>query len=63
MYKDILNPEKAKEHKERIDEAETKKIKFYGDAIDKTEEQGTTHVSVLAKNGDAVSVTSSLNFK
>ena len=32
--------------------------RFYSD-----EDHGTTHLAVLAKNGDAVSVTSSINYR
>lgn len=35
--------------------------KYYGAYHDNVEDSGTEHVSVLAPNGDAVSVTSTIN--
>ncbi|XP_064618472.1 glutathione hydrolase 1 proenzyme-like [Lineus longissimus] len=34
---------------------------YYGEAMGKTEKQGTSHLSVVAPNGDAISVTSTIN--
>lgn len=38
-------------------------ITYYGPQLEEVEDLATTHVCVLAHNGDAVSVTSSMSVK
>jgi gamma-glutamyltranspeptidase/glutathione hydrolase/leukotriene-C4 hydrolase len=38
-------------------------ITYYSPQLEQVEDSGTTHVCVLAHNGDAVSVTSSISLK
>ena len=40
----------------------THPAQYYGDNKDNDKEGGTSHVSVLAENGDAVSGTNTINF-
>lgn len=35
--------------------------RYYGNFYQNSSQQGTSHLSVLAKNGDAVSVTTTIN--
>jgi hypothetical protein len=53
----------AKEIAGKIDDHKTSQDPVYYGAVKvATEDHGTAHISVLASNGDAVSVTSSINF-
>ena len=57
----MVNPEKGEELRQLIDE-KTHSYDYYGPVnyhIDVTE--GTTHLSVLDKDGNAVSLTTSIN--
>jgi gamma-glutamyltranspeptidase / glutathione hydrolase / leukotriene-C4 hydrolase len=52
----------AKEIAGKIDDHKTSQDPVYYGAVKvATEDHGTAHISVLASNGDAVSVTSSVN--
>lgn len=51
----------AEELRSRISQNMTHKPAYYGHAFDFEETHGTTHVSVYGPDGDAVSVTSSIN--
>ena len=59
----MLDPEVAKAQSKKIDDTETKIREFYNALLDEREDHGTTHVSLLAENGDAVAVSSSINDK
>lgn len=45
----------------RISDLVTHNISYYGPVLAQTPEEGTTHASLLAPNGDAVSVTGTIN--
>lgn len=58
-----MSQEYAEQIRQRINDFETSEdFSFYDAKFATTEDHGTAHVSVLAPNGDAVSVTSSVNF-
>lgn len=46
---------------EQITDGMTYPTKFYKPVMEMSGDHGTAHVSVLAENGDAVSVTSTIN--
>ena len=46
----------------KINDAKTQNLSYYGDYFAKTGDRGTTHVSVLAENGDAVAATDTINY-
>ena len=64
LVSEILDPENISKLKEKIDDEKTfDDVRYYG-AIPNHQPQhlsSTSHISVLAPNGDAVAVTSSLN--
>ena len=45
----------------RINDDTTHNISYYGVNVEPPTDHGTTHVSIYAPNGDAVSYTSSVN--
>ncbi len=60
----MLNSSVAENMRERIDDDMTYTADYYIDPftiIQRARDGGTSHVSVLAENGDAVSMTSSIN--
>ncbi len=63
MEKNVLDEEVAKSQCKKISDEETKGLSFYTDAVKGKEQDGTSHVSLIAENGDAVAATSSINFK
>lgn len=46
----------------RLDRKQTHNVSYYTDTVSRGEEFGTAHMSVLAPDGDAVSVTSTINY-
>lgn len=59
----MLSPEFAEEIRQKIDDNQTTNDpKHYGGRFDVNNDKGTAHISVLAPNGDAISVTTSVNF-
>lgn len=63
LVKNLTNVEFAKEIKALINDERTfNDFAHYGANVSVPEDHGTAHVSVLAPNGDAVSITSTINF-
>lgn len=64
MVKKLIDPQYAIEIRAQILENETSQnYTYYGAQYSNVEDHGTAHISVLAPNGDAVSVTSTVNTK
>ena len=61
IIKNLTSFNYIKEIFDLIDDDETLPESFYKPAWSFKEDHGTAHVSILAENGDAVSVTSTLN--
>jgi gamma-glutamyltranspeptidase/glutathione hydrolase/leukotriene-C4 hydrolase len=62
LLQNLTSKSYAAEVQKRIDDTTTNsKPEHYGAVSISTEDHGTAHISVLAENGDAVSVTSSVN--
>lgn len=60
--KNLTSKSFAHEIREKINDSRTwQDIRHYGSVVG-FEDHGTAHVSVLTQNGDAVSVTSSINY-
>ncbi|XP_059483997.1 scoloptoxin SSD14 isoform X4 [Neocloeon triangulifer] len=63
LLNNLTSKEFALEVTKKIDDQKTsQEPEYYGAIKVATEDHGTAHISVLASNGDAVSVTSSVNF-
>lgn len=59
----LLSPEFANQIREKIsDNTTSTDPKFYGGNYNVVDDKGTSHMSIIAPNGDAISVTSSINF-
>jgi gamma-glutamyltranspeptidase / glutathione hydrolase / leukotriene-C4 hydrolase len=59
----LLSPEYAKHVKNRIDDATTfTDSEKYSAKFTAPNNDGTSHISIIAPNGDAISVTSSINY-
>eukprot|EP00794_Sanderia_malayensis_P013926 gene13926-15377_t len=63
MREKVLDENVAKAEGKKINENQTQPLSFYTDMTKAVEEDGTTHVSLLAENGDAVATTSTINSK
>ncbi|XP_031566044.1 glutathione hydrolase 1 proenzyme-like [Actinia tenebrosa] len=64
VLKNMSNPSIADNIRLRIDDNKTyHNASFYGKYFSGTGHQGTSHLSVLAPNGDAVSLTTTINFR
>jgi gamma-glutamyltranspeptidase/glutathione hydrolase/leukotriene-C4 hydrolase len=61
MIENLTNSESIKKIVEKIDDNQTFDYSYYDPAGVTKTGHGTTHVSILASNGDAVSLTSSIN--
>ncbi|KAH8361159.1 hypothetical protein KR200_003313 [Drosophila serrata] len=62
MYENLINPAFAAEIRRLIrDNTTFEDLTYYGANFTNVEDHGTAHISVLAPNGDAISVTSSIN--
>lgn len=58
----MLSPEFGDELRAKInDNATSSDQEFYGGKYNLVEDKGTSHMSAIAPNGDAISVTSSVN--
>ncbi|XP_043272788.1 scoloptoxin SSD14-like isoform X2 [Venturia canescens] len=63
MTEKLISKTYAQNVKKKIRDDETRnEPKYYGATKFASDDHGTAHISVLAPNGDAVSVTSSINF-
>ncbi len=62
MYQKVISKAQATKDRQKIDDSKTHNTSYYGDFFSKTEDQGTTHVSVLAENGDAAAATDTVNY-
>ncbi|XP_034477501.1 scoloptoxin SSD14-like [Drosophila innubila] len=61
-YKNLLDPEFAAEVRKLIlDNATFTDLNYYGAKFSNVEDRGTAQISVLTPNGDAISVTSTIN--
>ncbi|XP_068154750.1 scoloptoxin SSD14 [Drosophila tropicalis] len=62
IYEQLLDPAFAAEIRELIlDDRTNTSTAYYGANFTNVEDHGTAHISVLAPNGDAISVTSTIN--
>lgn len=62
LIKKMLTPAFAEQIRQQInDNATVNDPKHYGGEFNVINDKGTSHISILAKNGDAISVTSSIN--
>lgn len=62
LVKNLTSPEYAAYIREFISDYETHaNPEYYGAVLAQPDDHGTAHISVLAPNGDAVSVTSTIN--
>ena len=57
----FMSKDYADEVRADITDNQTQPIEYYNPAFDSVDDTGTSHVSVLAPNGGAVSMTSSVN--
>lgn len=59
----MLDPKRGDDLRDRIRDSKTyKNVSYYADSFSNAD-YGTTHVAVLALNGDAVSVTTTINMR
>lgn len=62
LARNLTDPQYAKQYRTRIDDERTfNETEHYGLRFERTDDHGTVHISVLAPNGDAVAITSTLN--
>lgn len=62
IYEDLIDPKFAAEIRKLIlDDRTFEDMSYYGANFSNVEDHGTAHISVLAPNGDAISVTSTIN--
>ncbi|XP_032594020.1 scoloptoxin SSD14 [Drosophila grimshawi] len=61
-YENLIDPDFAAEIRKLIlDDRTFEDMSYYGANFSNVEDHGTAHISVLAPNGDAISVTSTIN--
>ncbi len=60
LYKTLSDREIIREYSEKIKEEDVFPTNIYG-TNDFVEDHGTAHTSIIGSNGDAVSITSSIN--
>lgn len=59
----MLSPELAEQIRRKINDSHTTNDpNYYGGQYEVVNDKGTSHISILAPNGDAISVTSSINY-
>ena len=62
LLNNLTSPDYAEAIRQQIDDLKTyNDPKHYGPSLSLPEDHGTAHISVLAPNGDAISVTSTIN--
>ncbi|KAG8177918.1 hypothetical protein JTE90_015353 [Oedothorax gibbosus] len=61
LIKELISDDYADHIRERIDDYQTHGPDYYGVNVTVKEDHGTAHVSIVGPNGDAVSVTSTVN--
>lgn len=57
----LIKIEYADNVRNKIDDTKTHRVEYYGNASTLPDDHGTSHMSILAPNGDAISVTSTIN--
>ncbi|XP_057299592.1 glutathione hydrolase 1 proenzyme-like [Hydractinia symbiolongicarpus] len=62
MKEDIISLAKAEMNRMKVNDTSTQKNSYYDQFFTTTEDDGTTHVSVIDKDGNAVSATDTINF-
>lgn len=63
LVQNLTSYEFAQEMRKKIDDEKTSNdISFYGGNFGAPEDHGTAHISVLAPNGDAISITGTINY-
>lgn len=62
VINDMIDLKIGQELRQKIMEKPYPNQTYYGGFYQQTKDQGTTHVSILAENGDAVSVTDTINY-
>lgn len=63
LIADLTSPEYAESIRKKIDDTKTNPtFEYYGAEFRNKTEYGTSHISIIGKNGDAISVTTSINY-
>ncbi|XP_065684540.1 glutathione hydrolase 1 proenzyme isoform X1 [Hydra vulgaris] len=62
LIADILDDNHAEQKRLKINDSVTRENKFYSKFFTNTQDSGTTHVSVIDKEGNAVSATDTINY-
>ncbi|XP_057310883.1 glutathione hydrolase 1 proenzyme-like isoform X2 [Hydractinia symbiolongicarpus] len=62
MKEDIISLAKAEMNRMKVNDTSTQRNSYYDQFFTTTEDDGTTHVSVIDKDGNAVSATDTINF-
>jgi gamma-glutamyltranspeptidase/glutathione hydrolase/leukotriene-C4 hydrolase len=63
LIKNLTNIDYANEIRKKIDDERThNNVEYYGGHFVSNEDHGTAHISILAPNGDAISVTGTINY-
>lgn len=61
FVKSLIKLEYAEQVRKKIDDTKTHEVQYYGNTSTLPDDHGTAHMSILAPNGDAISVTSTIN--
>ena len=59
---DILNKTFAEQHRLKINDSFTQENSYYDPFFTTVEDEGTTHVSVIDRDGNAVAATDTINY-
>ena len=60
--KNLTNDDIAEATRGNINETHTQHVQFYDPVYDQSTDSGTSHLSILAPDGSAVAVTSTINW-